>query len=172
MKTEHDFRYCPMCASQFEKKEHNLFVCPNCHLHFYINPKLCNSVILENEKGEILLVRRARDPHKGLWDLAGGFVDLSENLESSVHRELMEELHIKIDQIRYLGSVHDSYIYQGITMQTLCALFFGKIDSNAPIKVDDDVSESHFFAKKDIPYDDIAFEGIREGLKKYLDSGF
>ena len=46
------------------------------------------SVIVENEKGEVLLQKRA-DNH--CWGYAGGSVELDEVVEDAARRELLEE---------------------------------------------------------------------------------
>lgn len=46
------------------------------------------SVIVENDRGEILLQRRA-DNH--CWSYAGGSVELDEDVEQTARRELLEE---------------------------------------------------------------------------------
>ena len=46
---------------------------------------------IEESKLRILLIRRAGEPFKGHWALPGGFVNIDENLEQAVERELKEE---------------------------------------------------------------------------------
>ena len=41
--------------------------------------------------GRILLVRRGREPGRGLWSVPGGKVELGESLEAAAARELAEE---------------------------------------------------------------------------------
>jgi len=54
------------------------------------------SVIVENEKGEILLGRRT-DNH--LWGYSGGGMDLGESVEECARRELCEEMGLEADEL-------------------------------------------------------------------------
>ncbi len=45
----------------------------------------------EGDSLEILLIERARDPFKGCFALPGGFVEMDEDLDQAVKRELAEE---------------------------------------------------------------------------------
>lgn len=44
--------------------------------------------LIFNEKGQLLLTIRAKDPGKGLLDLPGGFVDMGENADQALRREI------------------------------------------------------------------------------------
>lgn len=44
---------------------------------------------------EVMLIERAEHPYKGKWALAGGFMNIDENLETAVQRELQEETGIE-----------------------------------------------------------------------------
>ena len=51
--------------------------------------------------GQILLIKRAYDPSKGLWSIPGGRVELGEMLVEAVKREVREEtgLEIKVGKV-------------------------------------------------------------------------
>lgn len=162
------FVFCPNCSTKFDKSFENSKTCSNCNLHFYINPSPTTGAVLTNEKGEILLVKRKVDPGKGLWDIPGGFVDLNENLEDSLNRELREELGINSRELKYLGSKVDIYKYSNRYQQTLGTIFEGKLSSDESLNASDDISGYEFFTKDNFPIDKIAFKSLEEFFREYL----
>ena len=58
------------------------------------------SVILENERGDILLERRADD---GTWCYPGGSVELFESTEDAARRELLEETGLTAGALELFG---------------------------------------------------------------------
>jgi len=50
-----------------------------------------SAVVLENEKGEILLIKRKNEPAKGKWVLPGGGINFGEHSKEAAKRELKEE---------------------------------------------------------------------------------
>lgn len=163
-----EYKFCPKCGSKADRKLPNLLVCPNCSFNFYINPSPTNAVILENSKGEILLVKRKFEPKKGYLDLPGGFVEQGESLEESTIREAKEEIGIEISEVAYFKSYPDEYLYQGINIKTLGAVLTAQIADDAVPKPADDVEEVMFYKKDELPLEKIAFESIRKGLLDYL----
>lgn len=161
------YKHCVICGSELEQKERNLLVCTKCGYHHYINPASCNGAFLKNSKGELLLVERRVDPGKGLWDVPGGFVDLEENAEESMMRELKEETGLQVKDLRYVGSHDDTYTFGGTEFPILVLLFEGEI-GDQEVKVSDDVSGYKFFKTNEVPVDRIAFEGLKISLQKYL----
>ncbi len=64
-------------------------------------PSLTVDGILLNEKGEVLLIKRKREPFKNFLALPGGFVEYGERVEDAIIREMMEEtgLEVKIEKL-------------------------------------------------------------------------
>jgi len=56
-----------------------------------------------HSEGKILLVKRAKEPNKGLWIIPGGLLELGESLEEAVAREVKEELGIDVRVESFLG---------------------------------------------------------------------
>lgn len=161
------YKHCPKCANRLKPSESNLLVCQKCQFHFYINPIPTNAVIIENENGEVLLVKRKFDPKKGFWDFPGGFIHPDEEIEASTIREIKEELDVEIEIKKLIGIYPDKYLYAGINESTLNILFSAKIISGK-LKADDDISGFKFFKKQDLLKQRLAFDWMKQGIKDYL----
>ena len=159
--------YCLRCGNKLNEKVNNYNDCKNCGFRQYINPVQSNSVIIENNKKEILLVKRKFDPKKDYWDLPGGFITIKENLEESTRREIKEELGINLGELYYLGSFPDKYLFQKINWDIIAFSFYTKMPKQK-IKISDDISGYKFFAKKNIPYKRLGFKGLKLAINKYL----
>jgi 8-oxo-dGTP diphosphatase len=59
-------------------------------------------------QARLLLIERKKDPYKGQWAVPGGFIEMDEELEDAVARELEEETGltgIPLEQLRTFGTV-------------------------------------------------------------------
>lgn len=68
----------------------------------YENPALTVDAVWIR-RGMVLLVRRRREPFRGMWALPGGFVELRETVEAAVMRELREETGLRARPRQLLG---------------------------------------------------------------------
>jgi mutator protein MutT len=53
------------------------------------------AVILENDA--VLLIRRGKEPLKGIWSIPGGALEIGESLTDAVRREVREEVGLEIE---------------------------------------------------------------------------
>lgn len=164
---EIDFKFCPHCGAAFHKRSARDLECISCGLDFYVSPKPCNAIIIENKQREILFVKRGVEPAKGLWDLPGGFVDIGESAEESVIREAKEELGVRVTKVRYLFSGCDRYMFKGINYYTLGLIFTAQI-ADGTLAPHDDVASLQYFSMDNIPWECLAFPALENTLKKYL----
>ena len=95
----HQFTYCPKCGARtFVERNEKAKQCTTCGFVYYFNPSSAVACFIRNSKGELLLVRRAKEPAKGTLDLPGGFVDMYESAEDAAHREVKEETGLRISR--------------------------------------------------------------------------
>ena len=98
---EHQF--CGRCGTQMQDhRADRAKECPECGHICY--PRLSPSIIVLVRRGdECLLARNARWP-QGMYSTLAGFVEPGESIEQTVHREVLEEVGIRVSNLRYLGS--------------------------------------------------------------------
>lgn len=114
---------CVKCAQpSLVKHGEKAYRCTLCDFVYFHNvaAAVC-AVIVCN--GQILLVERAQQPSKGKLDFPGGFVDYHESNEQALKRELLEELQLPIDNMQYLFSYPNRYLYKNVLYSTLDSFF-------------------------------------------------
>jgi 8-oxo-dGTP diphosphatase len=74
---------------------------------FPATPALTADCVVFDERGRVLLVRRANEPFKGSYALPGGFVDVGERVEDGCRRELSEETGLHVGELRLIGVYSD-----------------------------------------------------------------
>ena len=96
-------QFCGRCGTAMEDHpQDRAKVCPSCGLINY--PRLSPSIIVLVTRGhEMLLARNANWPN-GMYSTLAGFVEPGESIEQTVHREVLEEVGVKVRNLRYLGS--------------------------------------------------------------------
>ena len=70
------------------------------------SPLVGVGVVIQGDAG-ILLVRRGKDPGRGLWAVPGGKVDLGEEMKVAARREVAEEtgLEVEVGDVVWVGEV-------------------------------------------------------------------
>ena len=96
-------RFCGRCGAPTEaQKAERAKKCSKCGLlHF---PRLAPAVIVLIERGDQLLLARARRFPTVMYSVLAGFVEPGESLEETVAREVKEEVGLSLKDIRYFGS--------------------------------------------------------------------
>lgn len=59
-------------------------------------PEVGCGAAITNDRGELLLIQRLKEPEAGAWGLPGGKIDFGESAESAIVREVNEELGVTI----------------------------------------------------------------------------
>lgn len=97
-------RYCGRCgAENVHDGAERMMRCPKCaHMAF---PKIMPSVIVAVRHGDkLLLTKYANRPGATRFALVAGFTEIGETAEETVAREVMEEVGLRVKNIRYYKS--------------------------------------------------------------------
>jgi 8-oxo-dGTP diphosphatase len=160
------FRFCPPCGGPLESRllkdgDPPRLVCDTCGFIFYLDPKLAVGTVIVDDRGRIVLVRRAIEPGYGKWVFPGGYVDRGEEVEHAAIREALEEtgLDVRLDRLM------DIYSYTG---RTPVIIVYAATLLGGVLACDDEGLEAKFFDPADIPWDALAFRSTHEALLKFL----
>ncbi|MDD2951844.1 MAG: NUDIX domain-containing protein [Parabacteroides sp.] len=163
------FLYCPVCgAKTFVEHNEKSKRCETCGFVYYFNPSSAVACFIKNAKGELLLVRRGKEPAKGTLDLPGGFVDMSESGEEAACREVREETGLRIRNCRYLFSLPNLYMYSGFEVHTLDMFYECLVDTFDNVQAADDAAEIVILRPEDVNPDDFGLGSIRKSVPLYL----
>lgn len=92
-------KYCTECGGKLSYRlieGRERVVCLNCGKIYYQNPlPVVAGVVTKKNEKVIGLIKRAIEPGKGKWALPGGFIEIDENPQDALIREVKEEIGIK-----------------------------------------------------------------------------
>lgn len=96
-------RFCGACATPLQLLEgERCFRCPNCGHSAY--PRISPAMMVLVRKGEqVLLALHTNSPYQRYTALAG-FLEAGESVEEAIHREVYEEVGLRVHNLRYFGS--------------------------------------------------------------------
>jgi ADP-ribose pyrophosphatase YjhB (NUDIX family)/SAM-dependent methyltransferase len=157
-------RFCHVCGHFLDKRKiegRKRMICRGCGYVVYQNPLPVVAVIVENQKGEILLVKRANQPMRGMWCLPTGFAEVDEDIEEAALRELKEETGIE-GEISTLVDVSTSrnWFYGNLVMIT----YLLRNPEGEPMP-GDDAAEVRYFSTDHLP--PLAFRGHERAVRRY-----
>ncbi len=162
-------KFCPKCgSSEFKVSGERSLKCDGCGFHFFINASAAVAALVTNDTGKLMLVTRGVEPDYGKLDLPGGFVDPGETVENAVHRELKEELGLKIKSMRYLGSAPNEYIFSEYSVFTIDFAFEVIAESLENLKPMDDILDYRFYAENELNYENIPAPSMKQFVKDFF----
>lgn len=165
------FKFCPKCGSQyFEINNFKSKHCPDCGFTYYQNPSSSTAAFVLNAKGELLVVRRGKEPAKGTLDLPGGFVDNGESGEQGIIREVKEETGLTIDHVEYLFSIPNIYRYSGMDIHTLDMFYVCHLDEEAVPAAADDAEACYWVPLREVYVERFGLRSIRQAVHTFLQS--
>ncbi|KAA3617525.1 MAG: NUDIX domain-containing protein [Calditrichaeota bacterium] len=160
-------KYCSNCGNRVSLKipegdTHARFVCDNCHVIHYQNPRMVVGCLpIWDDK--ILICKRAIEPKYGLWTLPAGFMENGETVEEGALRETLEEsgAEVKIERLHSLYSLPQANQVYAIYLANMTSAYFDPGTESLECKL---------ITVDQIPWDEIAFTAIKFSLKKYVEN--
>lgn len=157
-------RYCGCCASEtaHDDKE-RMLKCPNCGNMMF--PVICPAVIIGVTDGDRLLLSKYAGRSYTRYALLAGFTEIGETLEQTVAREVMEEVGLKVKNIRYYKS-QPWGIDGGLLMGFYCDL-----DGSDKVHIDEtELSLAEWHERGKLPAHDDGISLTRE-MMRIFDEG-
>ncbi len=135
-------QYCGRCGEKTIRSETEFaMICPRCALTSY--PRISPAVITAVTRGDQILLARGKGWE--IFSVIAGYVEAGETLEECVAREVMEEVSIRVKNIRYFGS--QPWAPSGALMVAFTAEYAG-----GEIKEDGiEIAEAHWFSAENLP---------------------
>lgn len=135
-------RFCGACGSPTVQAGHERCIsCPSCgHLAY---PRISPAMMVLIRKGDaVLMALHVNSPAQRFTPLAG-FLEAGESIEEAVHREVFEEVGLRVHNLRYFGS--QSWPFPHSLMIAFTADYAG-----GEIRVDpNEIAEARWFGPED-----------------------
>lgn len=137
-------RYCGACATATTHMPGERGVrCPACQLVAY--PRISPAMMVLVRRGDQILLARHRASPAAVFTALAGFLEAGESVEEAVHREVAEEVGLRVRELRYFAS--QPWPFPHSLMLAFTAEYAG-----GEIRVDEDeIAEARWFG----PGDDI-----------------
>lgn len=161
--------FCRRCGEPLTNIEHHIYKCPNGHTLYANHSPVTGIFFVSPDNRRILLSTRGLEPHKGMLDALGGFLDANETLEEGAVRELREELDLNPDEyepLAYLTSGHGKYPYQGEVIPFISALFWSRLKTDKELHPMDDVAAVNWYPLATLKPEQLHADDVRIGIRE------
>lgn len=152
-------RFCGRCASTLVHDQvERMMRCPECGCMEF--PKLFPAVIIAiTHENRVLVSKYAAREYKR-YALIAGFSEMGETIEQTVHREVMEEVGLKVKNLRYYKSQPWPF------SSSLLMGFFCELDGSDVITLDEHELESaEWLDRQDLPTEDADYSLTRDMMR-------
>ena len=156
-----DNRFCGTCGSVTRHSfKERAVKCTNCGRTIY--PRILPAVIVAVTNGDKLLMTKYADRPLAVYALVAGFTEIGETLEQTVQREVMEEVGIKVKNIRYYKSQP-----WGVVDDILMG-FYCDVDGDDTIRLDsNELKEGKWFTREEVQLQPTDFSLTNEMMKEF-----
>ena len=154
-------RFCGGCGAETVHDEvQRMLRCPACGNLIF--PRINPVVITAVTDGDDLLLSKYAGRGYTNYALIAGYAEIGETMEQAVAREVMEEVGLKVKNLRYYKSQPwgiDGNILMG---------FFCDLDGDRTIRLDQtELSMADWYPRKNLPIDDDGYSLTREMIRMF-----
>ncbi len=137
--------FCSKCGKSTKRSEkERMLYCESCGFKAY--PTISPCVIVAVHDGDRLLLTKYAGRAYTRYALIAGFAEIGESLEQTVHREVKEEVGLKVKNLKFYKSQPWPFT------DTLLAGFYAELDGDDTITLEEDeLALGVWMNKEDIP---------------------
>ena len=149
-------QFCGRCGAKTEHDHRERMMrCPGCGNMIF--PRIAPAVIIGVTNGDKLVLSKYAGRNYTRFGLLAGFIEIGETAEEAVAREVMEEVGLKVKNVRYYGSQP-----WGIA-GNLSIGYFCDLDGSDEIHIDEnELSMAGWYDRHDLPAKDDGISLTRE----------
>ena len=154
-------RLCGCCGTKTEHDtKERMLRCPNCGNMIF--PRISPAVIVAVTHGDQLLLSKYAGRAYTRYALLAGYTEIGETIEQTVHREVMEEVGLRVRNLRYYKSQP-----WGVDGNVLMG-FFCDVDGDTQIHIDEnELSMAEWYARDHLPAHDDGISLTREMIRVF-----
>lgn len=165
-----NFRFCTLCGQKVAYRtpkgdRRTRAICTNCQHIQHDNPKVV-VCILPMQGDKLIMCKRGILPQKDLWTLPGAFVESGETVLQCAQRSALEIIGAHIEL------VEPAYLILDIPSINQIHLFFRANllphRGGGEFTAGYEMSEVAEFELRDIPWEQLAFASVKEGLEFFV----
>ena len=154
-------RFCGACGTPtVHDGRERMLRCPNCGNMIF--PRINPAVIVAVTDGDRLVMTKYAGRNYSHYALIAGFTEIGETVEQTVHREVMEEVGLKVKNLRYYKSQPwgiDGNILMG---------FYCDLDGSDEIHLDEkELAVGQWHHRNCLPVEDDGFTLTREMIRMF-----
>ncbi len=137
-------QYCGQCGQKTRlHDEEQAFHCKPCELFYY--PRISPCMMCLVTKGDYCLLAQHQKHRNGFYSTLAGFVEAGEEVEATVHREVMEEVSLTVSNLSYYTSQAWPFPHQ------LMIGYFAEYASGDIVVQDKEIVDAQWFHYSDLP---------------------
>jgi len=165
------FQFCPACGDPSIETVDSVSVrCPACEFELFMSPSISAAALIEDAAGNLLVIKRKKDPRKGYFGMPGGFANPNETLDETLIREVKEEVNLDLISWSYLGAWPNQYPFKSVIYSVVDTYFTAKVENFDKMQSCQEELESiHFLDPALVDPKNWAFPSLEKAIQLLLE---